>query len=320
MSHDPVQRVLSRLASIGSTVKKEGAGWVACCPAHDDARPSLAIGRGRSGDALVFCRSAGCSTQAIVEALGMAMLELKADPARLLLHHDAGGVTTQRAGTNTSGSVSARAARSAGFASANAAAQWLKSKHGKWSRIHTYTTTAGEPLGIIIRWDRIDPDGKPCKHFVPVWRFGSSWRIGCADTERPLYALAELGSVGRVFIVEGEKCADILHSIGACATTSSFGARSAHKSCWLPLAGREACLLPDADIGGMEYAREVKALLESLQPPARVRIVRLPGLRDGTKDDVQQWLENRHHGDADAAWRELRHLADAAFAQEGGAA
>ena len=308
MSHDPVQRVLSRIASIGSTVKKEGAGWVACCPAHDDARPSLAIGRGRSGDALVFCRSAGCSTQAIVAALGMTMLELKADTARTSF--PAMGAQ-QRA---------ARDARGKGFGSANAAAQWLKSKHGKWSRIHTYTTAAGEPLGIVIRWDRTDPDGKPWKHFAPVWRFGSSWRIGCADFERPLYALSELGSTGRVFVVEGEKCADILHAIGACATTSSSGARSAHKSCWLPLAGREACVLPDADSGGVEYAREVRALLEALQPPARVRILRLPGLRDGTKDDVQQWLENRHHGDADAAWRELRHLADAAFLQEGGAA
>lgn len=318
MNSDPVRRVLTRLEARGP-VKREGAGWVACCPAHDDARPSLAIGRGRSGDALVFCRSAGCSTQAIVTALGMTMLELKADATRLL-HHGSSGASAPRAVTNTLESVSARASNGAGFASANAAARWLKSKHGKWSRIHTYTTTAGEPLGIIIRWDRTDPDGKSRKHFVPVWRFGPSWRVGCVDTERPLYALAELGSAGRVFIVEGEKCADILHSIGACATTSSFGARSAHKSWWLPLAGREACLLPDADNGGMEYAREVKALLEALRPPARVRIVRLPGLRDGTKDDVQQWLENRHHGDADAAWRELRHLADAAFLQEGGAA
>lgn len=307
MTNDPVQRVLSRLASSGGTVKQEGAGWVACCPAHDDARPSLAIGRGRNGDALVYCRSAGCSTQAIVEALGMAMLELKADTTPI--PHPTMSVRCP----------AARASHGEGFATANDAAQWLKSKHGKWSRVHTYTDAAGEPLGIIIRWDRVDA-GRRCKHFVPVWRHGGRWRIGCAESGRPLYGLSELGSVGRVFIVEGEKCADILHSIGACATTSSFGARAAAKSCWKPLAGREACVLPDADIGGNEYAREVQGLLEALEPPARVRIVRLPGLRDGTKDDAQQWLENRHHGDADAAWRELRHMADAAFAREGGAA
>lgn len=304
MSTDPVQRVLDELAARGKSVRREGGGFVACCPAHDDARPSLAIGRGRNGDALVFCRSGGCSAQRIVDALGMALLDLKADAAPV--HSPAIRMH--------------RASEGGGFATANAAAQWLKRTRGSWSRIHTYTNAAGEPLGIIIRWDTTDADGRRRKHFVPVWRFGSCWRIGCVGVQRPLYALCELGSTGRVFIVEGEKCADILHSIGVCATTSSFGARSAHKSCWLPLAGREAVLLPDADIGGMEYAREVKALLEALEPPARVRIVRLPGLREGTKDDVQQWLENRHRGDADAAFGELARLSDAAFAQEGGAA
>jgi putative DNA primase/helicase len=302
MSTDPVQRVLDELAARGKCVRREGGGFVACCPVHDDARPSLAIGRGRNGDALVFCRSGGCSAQHIVDALGMTLLDLKADAAPVHLPTIPLHGTTKRHG----------------FPTANAAAQWLKREHGAWTRIHTYTNPAGEPLGIIIRWDSTDAEGRARKHFAPVWRFGPRWRIGCVSTKRPLYALSELGSTGRVFIVEGEKCADILHSIGVCATTSSFGARSAHKSCWRPLAGREAVLLPDADIGGMEYAREVKALLEALEPPARVRIVRLPGLREGTKDDVQQWLENRHHGDADAAFAELQDIADAACWREGG--
>jgi len=308
MNADPVQRVLDSLAARGGIVRKEGAGWVACCPAHEDSRPSLAVGRGRNGDALVFCRSAGCRAADIAAALGMKLPDLKAGSAHASLPtiEDSRGV--------------ARATQRSGFRTANEAAQWLRMKRGAWTRIHHYTNAAGEPLGIMLRWDCADAEGKPRKHFVPVWRFGERWRIGCVPDGRPLYALSELGSIGRVFIVEGEKCADILHSIGVCATTSSFGARSAHLSCWLQLAGREACVLPDADDGGIGYAHEVRALLEALQPPARVRIVRLPGLRDGTKDDAQQWLEDRHHGDADAAFAELQRLADAAFAQEGGAA
>jgi putative DNA primase/helicase len=304
MNADPVQRLLDSLAARGKPVRKEGAGWVACCPAHDDSRPSLAVGQGKNGDALVFCRSAGCSAADIVAALGMRLPDLKAATAAI-------PIPTM--------DCAARAAQRSGFRTAKEAAQWLRSKRGGWTRIHHYTNAAGEPLGIVLRWDYADAEGKPRKHFVPVWRFGERWRIGCVPDGRPLYALSELGSIGRVFIVEGEKCADILHSIGACATTSSFGARSAHLSCWLPLAGCEACVLPDADDGGIGYAHEVKALLEALEPPARVRIVRLPGLREGTKDDVQQWLENRHHGDADSAFTELQSLADAAFAQEGGA-
>jgi putative DNA primase/helicase len=305
MNADPVQRVLESLAARGKPVRKEGAGWVACCPAHDDSRPSLAVGRGRNGDALVFCRSAGCRAAEIVAALGMKLPDLKAGSAHAFLP------TIED---------SHRPAQGSGFRTAKEAAQWLRSKRGAWTRIHHYTDAAGEPLGIMLRWDYGDAEGKPRKYFAPVWRFGGSWRIGCVSDGRPLYALSELGSIGRVFIVEGEKCADILHSIGVCATTSSFGARAAHLSSWLPLAGREACVLPDADAGGTGYAHEVKALLEALELPARVRIVRLPGLRDGTKDDVQQWLENRHHGDADSAFAELQALADAAFAQEGGAA
>jgi hypothetical protein len=162
-----------------------------------------------------------------------------------------------------------------GFPTANAAAAWLKSKHGRWSQRHTYTNAAGEPLGIVLRWDSTDAGGVRRKHFAPVWRFADSWRITCPPSGRPLYALSELGSHGRVFVVEGEKCADILHRIGVCATTSSFGARSAFKSCWEPLAGREACLLPDADEGGHTYAFEVKGLIEALTPSARVRIGRV---------------------------------------------
>jgi hypothetical protein len=312
MHHDPVQRVLARLDSIGRPARREGAGWVARCPAHDDARPSLAIGRGRNGDALVFCRSAGCGVRRIADALGMAMLELKAGTAPPQAPVQAPADTARRG--------AARAAKGCGFPDAKAAVRWLKARRGGWTRVHTYTNAAGEPLGIIVRWDFTDDEGRPRKDFVPVWRFGARWRIGCAHAGRPLYALHELGAAGRVFIAEGEKCADILRGIGVCATTSSFGARSAGKSCWLPLAGREACLLPDADSGGMEYAREVTALLEALQPPARVRTLRLPGLRDGAKDDVQQWLENRHGGDAGAAFAELSRLSDAAFAREGGAA
>ncbi len=302
MSTDPVARVLDALAARGMTFKREGAGFVACCPAHDDARPSLAIGRGRSGDALVFCRSAGCSAAQIVQALDMTLLDLKADATPLHFPTIASPQADERRG----------------FPTANAAAAWLKSKHGRWSQRHTYTNAAGEPLGIVLRWDSTDAGGARRKHFAPVWRFGDSWRITCPPSGRPLYALSELGSHGRVFVVEGEKCADILHRIGVCATTSSFGARSAFKSCWEPLAGREACLLPDADDGGHAYALEVKGLIEALTPSARVRIVHLPSLRAGTKDDVEQWLENRHHGDADSAFHELQSLAHEAFRREGG--
>jgi hypothetical protein len=43
--------------------------WRACCPAHDDARPSLDIDLG-DGKILLICRSRGCTAQEIVAADG----------------------------------------------------------------------------------------------------------------------------------------------------------------------------------------------------------------------------------------------------------
>ena len=47
--------------------RRNGAGWRACCPAHDDHNPSLDITDG-NGKVLVNCRS-GCSQEAVIAAL-----------------------------------------------------------------------------------------------------------------------------------------------------------------------------------------------------------------------------------------------------------
>lgn len=62
--------VLSKL----SGVKKQGRGFVARCPAHDDHDPSLSIAEGRSG-VLLWCW-AGCDTREIVEAAGLTWNEM----------------------------------------------------------------------------------------------------------------------------------------------------------------------------------------------------------------------------------------------------
>jgi len=56
-----------------------GAGWMACCPAHDDCQPSLAI---RDGDdrVLVHCH-AGCTQQEVIAALERNGLWQSAFPA-----------------------------------------------------------------------------------------------------------------------------------------------------------------------------------------------------------------------------------------------
>lgn len=57
-------------------VRKAGdRAWLACCPAHEDARPSLSISVASSGAVLLHC-FAGCDVRAIVRALGLSMRDL----------------------------------------------------------------------------------------------------------------------------------------------------------------------------------------------------------------------------------------------------
>src|SRR5215203_512060 len=67
----PVDRVLERLES----VKSRGNDYQALCPAHDDHNPSLSIGEGEDGRAIVNC-FAGCETEDVVAALGLEMRDL----------------------------------------------------------------------------------------------------------------------------------------------------------------------------------------------------------------------------------------------------
>ena len=60
-------------------VKETASGWVALCPAHNDANPSLSLSVAENGDALLHCHR-GCPASAIVEKLGLAMSDLFAHP------------------------------------------------------------------------------------------------------------------------------------------------------------------------------------------------------------------------------------------------
>jgi hypothetical protein len=61
-------------------VRSDGAGWMACCPAHDDHTPSLSIDLGDDGRVLLYCH-AGCPTEAVLEAAGLEWADLYPDVA-----------------------------------------------------------------------------------------------------------------------------------------------------------------------------------------------------------------------------------------------
>lgn len=67
----PVEVLLSRLQK----VKGRNGSWTACCPAHDDKGPSLAVREADDGRVLLHC-FAGCPTINVLGAVGMDMTDL----------------------------------------------------------------------------------------------------------------------------------------------------------------------------------------------------------------------------------------------------
>jgi putative DNA primase/helicase len=105
---------------------------------------------------------------------------------------------------------------------------------------------------IVVRFD-----GPTGKQFRPFHKTSSCWTAKDPPGKLPLFRLPELLArpQERVFVVEGEKCASELATLGLLVTTSAHGAKSAHKSDWQPLAGREVVPLPDNDSDGQAYGQ-----------------------------------------------------------------
>jgi hypothetical protein len=68
-----LQNVLSRLGEI--TTRGDGSQHAACCPAHEDKRPSLSIRTGDDGRVLLKCH-AGCETKLVLQAIGLDFKDL----------------------------------------------------------------------------------------------------------------------------------------------------------------------------------------------------------------------------------------------------
>ena len=154
-----------------------------------------------------------------------------------------------------------------------------------------YHDRNGNEHFVVVRFDDAGE-----KQFRPFCRNGSGWIVKDPPGKLPLFRLSQLLArrCERVFIVEGEKCACDLATLGWLVTTSAHGAKSAHKTDWQTLAGREVVILPDNDAEGRAYAQTVVGILNRLSPPAVVRIVELPGLPP--KGDCVDWWTHATRG------------------------
>ena len=95
--------ILAKLEALPKARQVRPGAWVGCCPAHEDASPSLSWTMSKEGNALVKC-FAECSAEAVVAALDATMRDLfapangvagQAKPARRLVarydYHNADG-------------------------------------------------------------------------------------------------------------------------------------------------------------------------------------------------------------------------------------
>lgn len=82
----PADRLLSTL----DKVRQVGPGeWIACCPAHDDRSPSLAVRELEDGRLLIH-DFGGCATGEVVAAVGMTLSDLFPTGGRRRAHHREG--------------------------------------------------------------------------------------------------------------------------------------------------------------------------------------------------------------------------------------
>lgn len=233
--------------------KKNGKGFKAKCPAHEDNNPSLKITEGVDGKILFYCH-AQCTPADVAAAIGLDMSDLfpvskakKAPPVKM----------PKAASRRSDSDIAAT---------------------------YDYRDEDGKLLFQAVRY------ANP-KDFRQRQPNGNGWRWTLDNVRLVIYRLPELLAAhpdAEVFIFEGEKDCDRLAAEGLIVTTNPMGAGKWRKEFgerWL--SGRRVVIVPDNDKTGRTHA---EAVARSLQGVAKsVKVLELPGLPD--KGDVSDWLD-----------------------------
>ncbi len=145
---------------------------------------------------------------------------------------------------------------------------------------YEYCDENGVPLYYVVRF--------PLKRFAQR-RADGIWSM--RGVRRVLYQLPSLQGQPLVYIVEGEKDADRLRSLGLTATTSPGGAgkwRDEYAGQLAASGVRQVIVLPDNDDPGRKHAETVTILCKAAG--IAVTVCPLPGTNP--KDDVSDWLDS----------------------------
>jgi len=169
----------------------------------------------------------------------------------------------------------------------------------------TMATLAPQPMTLEQEWEYMDEDRNTLfikQRFKTNTEKGKDYRLvrvdalgrrhsRLGDVRIVPYRFPELldaKTAGRaIYLVEGEKAADALVSIGAIATTSHAGAGHWPAEITQYFAGANVVVVPDNDKAGQEYAKKV---IKNLLPVAKsVRYLDLDLPFPG--DDAFEWVK-----------------------------
>ena len=150
---------------------------------------------------------------------------------------------------------------------------------------YIYVDENAVPLYRVRRLD--GPAGKK------VWQeraVGGGWVKSMTGARLVPYnfpkVLEAVAAHAPVWIVEGEKCADVLNAAGLVATTNPGGAGKWREEWSQFFVGADLIVIPDHDEPGRQHARQVRDFLEEVANS--VRVLSLPDLSKG--EDVYDWL------------------------------
>ena len=239
MPSPQVENVLKRLHK----VRRAGNQWDAACPGRaDDNNPSVSVGEGADGRALIHChRGDGCDTTQICDALGLTINDLFPPPE-----------------------------------------EPRQQGPGRLEDTYDYLDADGELVFQVLRYRDADgkktfrqrqPDGRG------GWDWKTSGLEKPLYRLPDVLATAAAGGV--VVVCEGEKDVHALERAGYVATTNPGGAGGPNQSKWLPqytraLEGARVVIVCDNDEPGWRHARAVAASLTAAGIEHRLKAPPVP--------------------------------------------
>ncbi len=250
---------LERIVSYTHATQTGDNQWQGKCPAHDDKTASLSIKHDHNGNIGLFCH-AGCRAVDVLNAMKMTWKDLFDDEEEVIVETSKGARETSKI-------------------------------------VNTYDYTDYEG-NLVMQTVRYEPKNFRQRRPDPQREGDWIWNLRGVENELFIYNIInvrnQIDNGGIVILVEGEKDADNLNSLGFVATTAPAGAKKRFtdkmRDRWerfsTQLKGADLIIIPDNDDIGKSYTDNI---IQSLKNTCLdIRVLNIPDL--DPKEDVSDWI------------------------------